>query len=44
MNVQRKMDSLNYKGFEVRYFETAQEAAEYLRGSIWGKTPASAAA
>ena len=38
MNVQRTMDSLNYKGFEVRYFETAQEAAEYLRGSIWGKT------
>ena len=38
MNVQRTMDSLNYKGFEVRYFETVQEAAEYLRGSIWGKT------
>ena len=38
MNVQRTMDSLNYKGFEVRYFETAQEATEYLRGSIWGKT------
>ena len=38
MNVQRTMDSLNRKGFEVRYFETAQEAADYLCGSIWGKT------
>ena len=38
MNVQRTMDSLNRKGFEVRYFETAQEAADYLCGSIRGKT------
>ena len=38
MDVQRTMDSLNHKGFEVRFFETAQEAADYLYGSIWGKT------
>lgn len=38
MDVQRTMDSLSRKGFAVRYFETAKEAADYLNGSIWGKT------
>ena len=38
MDVQRTMDSLSRKGFAVRYFETAKEAADYLSGSIWGKT------
>ena len=38
MDVQRTMDSLSRKGFEARYFETAQEAADYLCGSMRGKT------
>ena len=38
MNVQRTMDSLTRAGFAVRYFDTAKEAADYLAGSISGKT------
>ncbi|MEN6635429.1 MAG: lactate utilization protein [Clostridiaceae bacterium] len=38
MNVQRTMDSLTRAGFAVRYFDTAKEAADYLAGSIRGKT------
>ena len=38
MNVQRAMDSLTHEGFSVRYFDTASEAADYLAGSISGKT------
>ncbi|MDD4312483.1 MAG: lactate utilization protein [Eubacteriales bacterium] len=38
MNVQRTMDSLAREGFAVRYFETTNEAADYLAGSISGKT------
>lgn len=38
MNVQRTMDSLTRAGFAVRYFDTTKEAADYLAGSIRGKT------
>ena len=38
MNVQRTMESLTRAGFAVRYFETAKEAADYLDGSIRGKS------
>ncbi|MEZ4626962.1 MAG: LUD domain-containing protein [Eubacteriales bacterium] len=38
MNVQRTMDSLKCAGFEVRYFESAQAAADYLDESIRGKS------
>jgi hypothetical protein len=38
MNVQRTMDSLTRAGFAVRYFETTKEAADYLDGSIRGKS------
>lgn len=38
MNVQKTMDSLTREGFAVRYFETAKEAADYLAGSISGKS------
>lgn len=38
MNVQRAIDSLTREGFAVRYFDTASEAADYLAGSISGKT------
>lgn len=38
MDVQRTKDALNRAGFEVRYFETAREAADYLSGSIYDKT------
>ena len=38
MNVQRAIDSLTREGFAVRYFETANEAADYLAGAIRGKT------
>jgi len=38
MNVQRTMESLTRAGFAVRYFETANEAADYLDESISGKT------
>ncbi|NLI52954.1 MAG: LUD domain-containing protein [Clostridiales bacterium] len=38
MDVRRAMQSLEQRGFAVRYFETAREAAEYLVGSISGKT------
>ena len=38
MNVQRAIDSLTRAGFAVRYFDTAKEAADYLAGSIRGKT------
>ena len=37
-NVQRAIDSLRRRGFAVMYFETAKEAADYLDGSIRGKT------
>ena len=36
-NVQRAIDSLRRRGFTVRFFETAKEAADYLDGSIRGK-------
>ncbi|MEA5048603.1 MAG: lactate utilization protein [Eubacteriales bacterium] len=38
MDVSRTMESLIRKGFSARYFETAKEAADYLAGSIQGKT------
>ena len=38
MNVQRAIDSLTREGFAVRYFDTASEAADYLAGSMSGKT------
>lgn len=38
MNVQRTIDSLMRRGFAVRYFETAKEAADYLDESIRGKS------
>ena len=38
MNVQRAIDSLTREGFAVRYFDTASEAADYLAGSMNGKT------
>ena len=38
MDVQRTIDSLSRRGFAVRYFETAAEAADYLAGSISGKS------
>ena len=38
MDVQRTMESLTRRGFVVRYFETAKEAADYLDGSISGKS------
>lgn len=38
MDVQRAMDSLEKRGFAVRYFESATEAADYLAGSIGGKS------
>ena len=38
MDVQRAIAALTHKGFAVRYFETAKEAANYLAGSISGKT------
>ncbi len=38
MDVQRAMDSLKKRGFAVRYFESATEAADYLAGSIGGKS------
>lgn len=37
-DVQRAMQSLRKRGFTVRYFDTAKEAADYLDGSIDGKT------
>ena len=38
MDVQRAMDALKREGFAVRYFETGAEAADYLAGSVSGKT------
>jgi len=38
MDVQRAIASLQKRGFTVNYFETANEAADYLCGSILGKT------
>jgi len=38
MDVSRAMESLSRSGFSARYFETAKEAADYLSGSIRGKT------
>lgn len=38
MDVQRAIASLQKRGFTVHYFETAAEAADYLCGSILGKT------
>ena len=38
MDVQRAIASLQKRGFTVNYFETAAEAADYLCGSILGKT------
>ena len=38
MDVQRAIAALTKKGFAVRYFETAKEAADYLAESISGKT------
>ena len=38
MDVPRAIAALTKKGFAVRYFETAKEAADYLAGSISGKT------
>ena len=38
MDVQRAIAALTHKGFAVRYFETAKEAADYLTESISGKT------
>lgn len=38
MDVQRTMSALQKRGFETRYFESAGEAADYLTGSISGKT------
>ena len=37
-DVQRAIDSLKKRGVQARYFETAKEAADYLDGSIDGKT------
>lgn len=36
MDVQRTIDSLSRRGFVVRFFETAAEAADYLTASISG--------
>ena len=38
MDVQRAIAALTKKGFAVRSFETVKEAADYLAGSISGKT------
>ena len=38
MDVQRAIASLQKRGFAVRYFDSAKEAADYLAGSISGKT------
>ena len=38
MDVQKAIASLQKRGFTVNYFETAAEAADYLCGSILGKT------
>ena len=38
MDVQKAIASLQKRGFTVNYFETASEAADYLCGSISGKT------
>lgn len=38
MDVQRAMEALRRNGFAVRYFETGAEAADYLAGSLSGKT------
>ena len=38
MNVQKTIESLTRAGFAVRYFETAEQAANYLAESISGKT------
>jgi L-lactate utilization protein LutB len=38
MDVQRTIAALQKRGFAVRYFETAVEAADYLAESIAGKT------
>ncbi|NMA93488.1 MAG: LUD domain-containing protein [Clostridiales bacterium] len=40
-NVQELMKNLKDMGYEVSYFDTAKEAAEYLDGKIDGKTVAS---
>jgi len=37
-DVQRAIDTLKREGFTVNYFETAKEAADYLCGSMSGKT------
>ena len=38
MDVQKAIASLQKRGFAVRYFDSAKEAADYLVGSISGKT------
>ena len=38
MDVQRAVSALTHAGFAVRCFDTAAEAADYLCGSISGKT------
>ena len=38
MNIEKTIESMEKRGFNVHYFETAAEAAEYLRETLTGKT------
>lgn len=38
MNIQKTIQSLTDKGYEVSYFENDQDAVEYLKNEIHGAT------